>query len=127
MLPSVYLATNVAETSLTVPGIVAVIDSGLVRRTSYHGGRAWLALGPVAQDSADQRAARAGRLGRGRCIRVWSAQAHLEARTPPAVHRESLVPRARGGRLQHKGSALRCGSAREGGSDTALARNTVEA
>ncbi|MCO4770575.1 MAG: ATP-dependent RNA helicase [Deltaproteobacteria bacterium] len=88
----VYLATNVAETSLTLPGIVAVIDSGLVRRTNYHRGRAWLALGPVAQDSADQRAGRAGRLGPGRCIRLWSARAHLEARTPPAVHRESLVP-----------------------------------
>lgn len=88
----VYLATNVAETSLTLPGIVAVIDSGLVRRTNYHGGRAYLSLGAVAQDSADQRAGRAGRLGPGRCIRLWSPQAHLEARTPPAVHRESLVP-----------------------------------
>jgi len=88
----VYLATNVAETSLTLPGIVAVIDSGLVRRTNYHGGRAWLALSSVAQDSADQRAGRAGRLGPGRCIRLWSKQAHLEHRTPPAMHRESLVP-----------------------------------
>ena len=88
----IYLATNVAETSLTLPGIVAVIDSGLVRRTRYHGGRAWLALGPIAQDSADQRAGRAGRLGPGRCIRLWSPQARLEPSTPPAVHRESLVP-----------------------------------
>jgi ATP-dependent helicase HrpB len=88
----IYLATNVAETSLTLPGVVAVIDSGLVRRTSYHGGRGYLALGPVAMDSAEQRAGRAGRLGPGRCVRLWSPQARLEARTPPAIHRDSLVP-----------------------------------
>jgi ATP-dependent helicase HrpB len=88
----IYLATNVAETSLTLPGVVAVVDSGLVRRTRYHGGRAYLALGPIALDSAEQRAGRAGRLGPGRCVRLWSPLARLEDRTPPAVHRESLVP-----------------------------------
>ncbi len=90
--PRIYLATNVAETSLTLPGVVAVIDSGLVRRTHYHGGRGYLALGPVAMDSAQQRAGRAGRLGPGRCLRLWSPLARLEAQTPPAMHRESLVP-----------------------------------
>lgn len=88
----IYLATNVAETSLTLPGVVAVIDSGLVRRTHYHGGRGYLALGPIAMDSAEQRAGRAGRLGPGRCVRLWSKQARLERQTPPAIHRESLVP-----------------------------------
>ena len=88
----IYLATNVAETSLTLPGVVAVIDSGLVRRTSYHGGRGYLALGSIALDSAEQRAGRAGRLGPGRCVRLWSKLARLEARTPPAIHRDSLVP-----------------------------------
>ena len=88
----VYLATNVAETSLTLPGVVAVVDSGLVRRTRYHGGRAYLGLGPVALDSADQRAGRAGRLGPGRCVRLWSPRASLDPHTPPAIHRESLVP-----------------------------------
>ena len=88
----VVLATNVAETSLTVPGIGVVIDSGLVRRTRYHRGRGFLTLVPIALDSADQRAGRAGRTGPGRCIRLWSGVAQLEERTPPEVFRESLVP-----------------------------------
>ena len=88
----IYLATNVAETSLTLPGVVAVVDSGLVRRTHYHGGRGYLALGAIAFDSAEQRAGRAGRMGPGRCVRLWSPQARLEARTPPAIYRDSLVP-----------------------------------
>lgn len=88
----VVLATNVAETSLTVPGIGVVVDAGLVRRTHYRGGRGFLALGPVAQDSADQRAGRAGRTAAGVCYRLWSAQARLESSTPPEVYRESLVP-----------------------------------
>jgi ATP-dependent helicase HrpB len=87
----VVLATNVAETSLTVPGIRVVVDSGLVRQTRYHRGRAHLALVPVALDSADQRAGRAGRLAPGTAIRLWGADRHLEAHTPPEVHRESLV------------------------------------
>lgn len=87
----VILATNVAETSLTIPGIGAVIDTGLVRRTRYHDGRGHLALGPVALDSADQRSGRAGRLGPGRCVRLWGRGASLEPVTPPAIHRESLV------------------------------------
>ena len=88
----VVLATNVAETSLTVPGIRVVIDSGLVRRTSYHHGRAHLAMRPIALDAADQRAGRAGRMSAGRCIRLWARRGSLEAQTPPEVHRESLVP-----------------------------------
>jgi ATP-dependent helicase HrpB len=88
----VVLTTNVAETSLTVPGIGLVIDSGLVRRTRYHRGRGFLTLVPVASDSAEQRAGRAGRTTSGRCVRLWSAVAQLENRTPPAVYRESLVP-----------------------------------
>lgn len=88
----VILSTNVAETSLTVPGIGVVIDAGLVRRTRYHQGRGYLALMPIALDSADQRAGRAGRLGPGHCIRLWSSAAKLEAATPPEIHRESLTP-----------------------------------
>ncbi len=88
----VILATNVAETSLTLPGIGVVIDAGLVRRTRYAGGRGFLTLMPVAQDSADQRAGRAGRLGPGVCLRLWSPRARLDAHTPPEIHRESLVP-----------------------------------
>lgn len=88
----VILATNVAETSVTVPGVGVVIDSGLVRRTRYHQGRGYLTLVPIALDSADQRAGRAGRTAPGVCYRLWSEAARLEAMTPPAVHRESLVP-----------------------------------
>jgi ATP-dependent helicase HrpB len=88
----VILSTNVAETSLTLPGIGLVIDAGLVRRTRYAGGRGFLTRMPIAQDAADQRAGRAGRLGPGRCIRLWSARARLESSTPPEIHRESLVP-----------------------------------
>ena len=88
----VVLATNVAETSLTVPGIGVVIDSGLVRRTRYHRDRGFLTLVPVARDSADQRSGRAGRTAAGHCIRLWSEAAQLETMTPPEIHRESLVP-----------------------------------
>ncbi len=88
----IILATNVAETSITVPGVGVVIDSGLVRRTEYHDGRGFLTLVPIASDSADQRAGRAGRTGPGTCFRLWSREARLAARTPPEIHRGSLVP-----------------------------------
>lgn len=88
----ILLATNVAETSLTVPGVTTVIDSGLVRRTRYHAGRGYLALSAVATDSADQRAGRAGRTGPGRALRLLGRSARLETATAPEVHRESVVP-----------------------------------
>jgi len=88
----VIVSTNVAETSLTVPGIGVVIDSGLVRQTRYHNGRGFLSLVPIAADSADQRAGRAGRTGPGVCIRLWAKGSRLEERTRPEIHRESLVP-----------------------------------
>ncbi|MEM8931722.1 MAG: helicase-related protein [Acidobacteriota bacterium] len=88
----VILATNVAETSLTVPGVGVVIDSGLVRRTRYARDRGYLTLVPIALDSADQRSGRAGRTAAGVAFRLWAEAAHLDARTPPEIHRESLVP-----------------------------------
>jgi hypothetical protein len=88
----IILATNVAETSLTIPGVGVVVDTGLVRQTRYHDGRGSLVLGPIAQDSAEQRAGRAGRTKAGVCLRMWSAAARLEQITLPEVHRESLVP-----------------------------------
>jgi len=88
----VVLATNVAETSVTIPGIGVVIDSGLVRQTRYFRGRGFLALVPIARDSAEQRAGRAGRTAPGVCYRLWSEAAELDPRTPPEMHRESLVP-----------------------------------
>ena len=86
------LATNVAETSLTIPGIGVVIDAGLVRQTRYHDGRGFLALGPIADDSAAQRAGRAGRTAPGVCYRLWSAARASHPITLPEIHRESLVP-----------------------------------
>ncbi len=88
----VILATNVAETSITLPGVGVVIDTGLVRRTRYHAGRGFLALASIAQDSAAQRTGRAGRTGPGVCYRLWGKGAVLERVTPPEIHRESLVP-----------------------------------
>ena len=88
----VILATNVAETSLTIPGVGVVIDAGLVRQTRYRDGRGSLALVPVAEDSAAQRAGRAGRTAAGVCYRLWSPSARLARTTLPEVHRESLVP-----------------------------------
>jgi ATP-dependent helicase HrpB len=88
----VILATNVAETSLTIPGVGVVIDAGLVRQTRYHDGRGYLVLGPIAEDSAAQRAGRAGRTFAGVCYRMWQPMANLAATTLPEIHRESLVP-----------------------------------
>ncbi len=88
----IILSTNVAETSITVPGIGIVIDSGLERRTEYHNGRGFLTLVPIAMDSAEQRAGRAGRVAEGACFRLWSRDARLGDRRPPEIHRGSLVP-----------------------------------
>lgn len=87
----VILATNAAETSITVPNIGTVIDSGLVKRTRYIKGRGFLTLCPVAQDSALQRAGRAGRVQKGVCCRLWSKKVDLSPFTPPEIYRESLT------------------------------------
>lgn len=87
----VILSTNVAETSVTVPGVGVVIDSGQARRTTYHHGRGYLTLKSIALDSVEQRAGRAGRTGPGLCIRLWSEAALLDSSTPPEVHREALT------------------------------------
>lgn len=87
----VILATNVAETSLTIPGITTVIDSGLERRTAQRNGRTVLSLKPVSRANAEQRRGRAGRVAPGRCIRLWGDLAPLEEFTPPEVQREQLT------------------------------------
>lgn len=70
----VILATNVAESSVTVPGVTAVVDSGLTRRAGFSpwSGRATLRLGTISQASAAQRAGRAGRTGPGLVLRLFS-------------------------------------------------------
>jgi ATP-dependent helicase HrpB len=92
---SVVLATNVAETSITVEGITAVVDSGQVRRLRYDPstGLDRLELGKISRASADQRAGRAGRLGPGLCLRLWPAWEHaaLPERELPEILRVDLA------------------------------------
>ncbi len=91
----VVLATNVAETSLTVPGIRAVIDSGLARMSHYSARAKILRLPiePISQASARQREGRCGRLGPGVCIRLYDGDefALRAAYTPPEVLRTNLA------------------------------------
>ena len=91
----IVLATNVAETSLTVPGIRYVVDSGLarVKRYSYRSKVEQLQIEPIAQAAADQRAGRCGRVADGICIRLYD-EAGFAARprfTDPEILRSSLA------------------------------------
>ena len=92
----VVLATNIAETSLTVPGVTAVVDSGLVKRLRYDPrlGLDRLELGHISASSAAQRAGRAGRLAPGRVLRLWSAadQAGLPEAETPEIRRTDSAP-----------------------------------
>jgi ATP-dependent helicase HrpA len=93
--PRVVLATNVAETSLTVPGILSVVDTGLARHSTYdHASKVQrLPIDRVSRASADQRAGRCGRTAPGVCIRLYS-KADYDARplfTTPEVLRASLA------------------------------------
>ncbi len=86
----VILATNVAETSLTIPSVRAVVDSGLERRTTYRRARSILSLSPISTQSATQRAGRAGRVAAGVAIRLWSERGILRPDTTPEILREDL-------------------------------------
>jgi ATP-dependent helicase HrpB len=74
----VVVATNVAETSLTIDGVRLVIDSGLARIARYDSNRGinTLLIEKISQSSADQRAGRAGRTAPGVCMRLWSREEH---------------------------------------------------
>ncbi len=74
----VILTTDVAETSLTIEGISAVVDSGLSKKPVFdpNSGLSRLQTLPIAQASAEQRAGRAGRLAAGVCYRAWTEQQH---------------------------------------------------
>lgn len=91
----VVLSTNVAETSVTVEGITAVVDSGLARQLIYDPrvGLDRLVLGPISKSSAEQRAGRAGRLRPGICIRLWDAnhQRVRVAHSEPEIRRLDLA------------------------------------
>jgi len=94
----VVLASNIAETSLTVEGVRVVIDSGLMRvpRFSPRTGMTRLETVPVSRASADQRRGRAGRLAPGVCYRLWTEQEeqHLPARSTPEILAADLAPLA---------------------------------
>jgi ATP-dependent helicase HrpB len=94
----VVLATNIAETSLTIPGVRIVIDSGLVRRARFdpRTGMGRLETERISRASAEQRGGRAGRTAPGVCYRWWSEGAHatLAAYSAPEIHDADLAPLA---------------------------------
>jgi ATP-dependent helicase HrpA len=91
----VVLATNVAETSLTIPGIVYVVDSGVARINRYHvrTGVSQLLVEPISRASADQRKGRCGRTASGICFRLYEEHdyAARPAHTDPEIKRVSLA------------------------------------
>ena len=88
----VIVATNIAETSLTVPGVTAVIDAGLQKVARYDAERGIDSLETerITMDAADQRAGRAGRLGPGVVRRLWDARDRLRPHREPEIHRIDL-------------------------------------
>ena len=88
----VIVATNIAETSLTVPGITAVVDSGLHKIARYDEERGIdsLELERITADAADQRTGRAGRLAPGRVWRLWDSRDRLRPHREPEIHRVDL-------------------------------------
>ncbi len=90
----VVLATNIAETSLTIDGITAVVDSGMARvnRLDTRLGLNRLVLERISQASADQRAGRAGRTASGDCLRLWTEREHksMSAFNSPEIERVDL-------------------------------------
>lgn len=91
----IILSTNIAETSLTVPGIRYVVDTGLARVSRYspHSRTQRLPIEPIAQSSADQRKGRCGRVSNGVCYRLYDEQDFLgrPRYTTPEIHRSNLA------------------------------------
>jgi ATP-dependent helicase HrpA len=91
----IVIATNIAETSLTIPGIRFVVDTGLARISRYspQARTRRLPIEPVAQSSADQRKGRCGRVAEGVCIRLYSEKDYLERPrfTQPEIQRANLA------------------------------------
>ncbi|SBO44773.1 ATP-dependent helicase HrpB [Cyanobium sp. NIES-981] len=94
----VVLATSIAESSLTIAGVRLVIDAGLSRRNRFDpaSGMDGLVTVPASLASADQRAGRAGRLGPGTCVRLWSPadQRRRPAHDTPALQEADPLPLA---------------------------------
>jgi ATP-dependent helicase HrpB len=94
----IVLATNIAETSLTIDGVRVVVDSGLLRRSVFDpaSGMSGLETQRISRASADQRAGRAGRTAPGVCFRLWSESAErgLAPYAPPEIVVADLAPLA---------------------------------
>jgi len=91
----VVIATNIAETSLTIDGVCYVIDSGFAKQKSYNPktGMESLTVTPISQAAANQRSGRAGRTAPGKCFRLftaWSFKNELEANTIPEIQRTNM-------------------------------------
>ena len=89
------IATNIAETSLTIDGIVYVLDTGFCKQKSYNArtGMESLVVVPISRAAANQRAGRAGRVSAGKCFRLYTAWAYkneLEEQTIPEIQRTNL-------------------------------------
>lgn len=94
----IILATAIAETSLTIEGVSCVVDSGWSRLPAFDpaSGLSRLTTVRVSKATADQRTGRAGRLGPGRCLRLWTLEEHhsLPAFHPPEIINADLAPLA---------------------------------
>ena len=88
----IIVATNIAETSVTVPGVTVVVDSGLHKIARYDAERAIdsLVVERITADAAQQRAGRAARLAPGRARRLWDARDRLRPHREPEIHRIDL-------------------------------------
>lgn len=94
----IVLATNIAESSLTIEGVTVVVDSGLERRAAFdpRTGMTRMSTSRISRASAEQRAGRAGRLQPGSCYRLWSEEEHgtLAAFSEPDIAVADLAPLA---------------------------------
>lgn len=91
----VILATNIAETSITVDGVSYVIDPGFIKQKAYNPktGMESLVVTPASRASATQRAGRAGRTGPGKCFRLftqWAFYNEMDENTTPEIQRINL-------------------------------------
>ena len=89
----IVVATNIAETSLTVPGVTAVVDTGLQKIARYDAERGIDSLETerLTGDAADQRAGRAGRIAPGIAVRLWDPRDRLRPHREPDIHRIDLA------------------------------------
>ena len=89
----VVLATNVAESSVTLPGVRVVVDAGLAREPRFdpNSGFSRLEVASISQASADQRAGRAGRVAEGWAYRLWPASQRLEPQRRPEIAQVDLA------------------------------------